>query len=65
MKYSNSRIFIEYILIAFSAYLVFSLVISIIGGYNYREILCSHNQFYALVLIYWWIPLFRLADMVK
>jgi hypothetical protein len=63
MKYSNTRMFIEYILIAFSTYLIFSWFIALIGGYNYREILCDKNQFYALFLIYWWVPIFRMCDM--
>lgn len=63
MKYSNTRMFIEYILIAFSTYLILSLIVSIIGGFNYREVLCSTNQFYALFLIYWWVPIFRMCDM--
>ena len=65
MKYSNTRMFIEYILIAFSTYLILSLVISIIGGFNYREILCSKYQICALVIIYWWTPLPRMIDMEK
>jgi hypothetical protein len=65
MKYSNTRMFIEYILIAFGIYLIFSLVIAFIGNYNYREILCDSNQFYALFLIYWWTPIFRMIDMEK
>jgi hypothetical protein len=63
MKYSNTRMFIEYILIAFSTYLILSLIASIIGGYNYREVLCSTNQILALIFIYWWTPLPRIMDM--
>jgi hypothetical protein len=63
MKYSNTRMFIEYILIAFAAYLILSLIVSIIGGFNYREILCSTNQICALIFIYWWTPIFRMIDM--
>jgi hypothetical protein len=63
MKYSNIRMFIEYILIAFAAYLILSLVVSIIGGFNYREVLCSTNQICALMFLYWWIPIFRMCDM--
>ena len=63
MKYSNTRMFIEYILIAFAAYLILSLVVSIIGGFNYREVLCSTNQIGTFICIYWWIPIFRMIDM--
>ena len=63
MKYSNTRMFIEYILIAFAAYLILSLVVAIIGGYTYREILCSFFQLYALMFFYWWVPIFRIVDM--
>jgi hypothetical protein len=65
MKYSNTRMFIEYILIAFATYLILSLVISIIGGYTYREVLCSFFQLYAVMLLYWWVPIFRMIDMEK
>ena len=63
MKYSNTRMFIEYILIAFGTYLILSLVVSIIGGFNYREVLCSFFQLYALMFLYWWVPIFRMIDM--
>ena len=63
MKYSNTRMFIEYILIAFAAYLILSLIVSIIGGFNYREVLCSTNQIGALMFLYWWVPIFRIVDM--
>jgi hypothetical protein len=62
-KYSSFRMFIEYILIGFSTYLILSLVICIIGGYTYREVLCHPMQFAGLVLIYWWIPVIRMCDM--
>jgi len=63
MKVSLTRAFIEYILIALSVYLLLSGAIAIIGGYNYREILCSHMQVVALLSIYWWVPLFRMRDL--
>lgn len=62
-KYSNTRFFIEYVLIAFSTYLILSLVIAIIGGYSYREILTSKYQMIGLILLYWWTPLPRMADL--
>lgn len=46
MKVSNTRMFIEYILIAFSTYLILSLIISIIGGINYREVLTNYGQIF-------------------
>ena len=55
--------FIEYILIAFSSYLILSLTISIIGGINYREVLTSYAQIYACLLIYWWTPIPRMLDL--
>lgn len=63
MKHSAFRHLIEYLLIAFCAYLVFSAIIAIIGGYNYRSILTSENQLWACVFVYWWIPLPRMFDM--
>lgn len=62
-KYSNTRFFIEYVLIAFSTYLILSLVIAIIGGYSYRDVLTSQYQMAGLVLLYWWTPLPRMADL--
>jgi len=64
-KYSSFRMFIEYILIAVSIYFIFSLAISLIGGYSYREILCHPAQQIAIVFIYWWPPIFRMCDMEK
>lgn len=54
---------LEYITIAFLAYLLFSLAIAIIGNYGYREILCSQYQFFGLLFIYWWTPLPRMFDL--
>jgi len=62
-KYTQSRMAIEYVLIAFSVYLLISLVISIIGDYNYREVLSSPAQMFGLFLIYWWLPIFRMVDI--
>jgi len=61
--HSNTRMFVEYVTILFGSYLLISLVIALIGAYNYREILCSPFQMYALVLIYWWIPIPRMIDL--
>lgn len=63
MKYSNTRMLIEYIFIALLSYLSLSLAIAIIGGYNYREILCSGGQPIACLFIYWWVPIPRMVDM--
>lgn len=54
---------LEYIGIAFLAYLLVSLVIAIIGGYSYRDVLTSEYQMAGLVLLYWWIPLPRMFDL--
>ena len=62
-KYSNFRMFIEYISILFVAYLLLSGIISVIGGYTYREILAHPTQMLALIFIYWWLPMFRMYDM--
>jgi len=61
--YSNSRMFIEYILIAFSSYLLLSLVIALIGDYTYREVLASPCQMIGVFTLYWWVPIFRMVDM--
>lgn len=63
MSVSNTRMFLEYILIAFSSYLILSLTISIIGGISYREVLTDYKQFYACLLIYWWTPIPRMIDL--
>jgi len=63
MKHSKSRMAIEYVLIAFSSYLLVSLVISIIGDYNYREVLSSPAQMFGLFFFYWWLPMFRMVDI--
>jgi hypothetical protein len=62
-KYSNSRFMIEYLLIAFSSYLIFTGLVAFIGNINYRELLCSPRQIYAVFLCYWWIPMPRMCDM--
>lgn len=62
-KYSTFRMFLEYISIMFSIYLIGSLIVSLIGGYSYREILTSDNQPWATFWLYWWPPMFRMIDM--
>jgi len=62
-QYSSFRMFIEYISISFCSYLLISLVISIISGYDYRNVLCSPYQGIGLIMVYWWIPLFRIVDI--
>lgn len=62
-KYSHTRMFIEYVLIMFGTYLLLSLVIAIIGNYSYRAVLSHYGQLYGLSFLYWWIPIFRMADM--
>jgi hypothetical protein len=62
-KYSNTRMFIEYILIVFCSYLLISFIISFIGGYGYRYILTHWGQLYGIIFLYWWIPFPRMIDM--
>lgn len=62
-RYSDSRFAIEYVLIGFSTYLLLSLVIALIGGYSYREVLNSGNQVIGLFFIYPWVPIPRMMDM--
>lgn len=62
-KYSNFQMLIEYLLIAFSFYLIASAVICTIIGCSYREVLCSQGQIVGLVFVYLWIPIPRMCDM--
>jgi hypothetical protein len=62
-KHSNFRFFIEYISILFVTYLLASGIIAFIGNILYRDVLCSLGQMYALMLLYWWVPIFRMSDM--
>lgn len=62
-KHSNTRFLVEYALIALASYLILSALIAIIGGYNYREILTSDNQWAAAIFIYPYIPIPRMIDM--
>jgi membrane-bound metal-dependent hydrolase YbcI (DUF457 family) len=63
MKYSNMRYLIEYLSIAFLSYLILTGVVAFIGDVNYRELLCSVGQIYAILLCYIWIPIARMCDM--
>lgn len=62
-KHSNFRFLIEYVIILISSYLLISLLICLIGGTSYREVLSCPGQMGGLMLLYWWIPIFRMADM--
>lgn len=62
-KISHTRYVVEYIAIAFLAYLTLSLIVAVIGGYGYREILCSNFQMAALLFIYVWLPIPRMFDL--
>ena len=64
-KYSNFRFFIEYISILFVTYLLASGIIAFIGNISYREVLSCPGQMGALMLLYWWVPIPRMADMEK
>lgn len=55
--------FLESVIIAFLAYLLFSLVIAIIGNMNYRAILCSKYQWIGVIFVYWWVPIPRMIDL--
>jgi hypothetical protein len=65
MKYSNFRFLLEYLCILFCSYLFITGIVAFISDINYRELLCSYGQMYALFLIYWWIPVPRMVDMQK
>jgi hypothetical protein len=60
---SNTRMFVEFILIMFAAYLILSGVIAIIGGLPYRDVLCSPGQILGVMFCYWWIPIARMCDL--
>ena len=62
-KISKSQYVIEYLLISFTGYLLISLIVAIIGDYNYRSVLTSYGQIYALIGIYWWLPIPRMIDL--
>ena len=63
MKHSNTKMFVTYIAIVFTAYLLLSLVIALIGDYSYRTVLCAPAQIAGFVLLYLWTPLPTMADM--
>jgi hypothetical protein len=65
MKYTNFRFFIEFIIIGFSSYLLISGVIALISWTSYRDVLTHPGQMVGLMLLYWWIPIPRMADMEK
>jgi hypothetical protein len=62
-KYSSTRFLLEYISILLLTYLLASGFVAFIGNISYRKILCSTGQMYAFMLLYWWIPIFRMSDM--
>lgn len=62
-KHSNFRFFIEYIAIAFSIYLIGSLVVALIVDASPRAILCDPQQICAVFMFYWWPPIFRMVDL--
>lgn len=64
-KYSNFRMFCEYLIIGISSYLIMSLLISLFGSYSLKDTLGSVFHFYGIILVYWWIPLFRISDMLE
>ena len=64
-KYTEFRMFIEYVLVAFASYLVISLAIAIIGGHQYVVVLRSQYQIAGTIFIYWWIPIIRLIDIQR
>jgi len=64
-KYSNTRMMLEYALIFFICYFFFSGGVSIIFNVGYRTVLTSDYQVWAIILLYWWIPVFRIVDIVN
>lgn len=62
-QYSQTRMFVTYIAIAFSMYLIMSACVAIIGEYNYRVVLTSPGQILAVLFIYWWTPIPTMIDM--
>jgi hypothetical protein len=65
MKYSNFRFLIEYVCILLSSYFITSLLVALIMDINYRISLQGEYHIAFLLLLYWWLPIFRLADMEK
>lgn len=63
MKHSNTRMYLTYIAIVFTAYLLVSLIITIIGGHEYRAVLCHPAQIAGFVILYLWSPLPIIQDM--
>lgn len=62
-RISNTRQFIEFILIMFCSYLLISGVIALIGGHSYRYVLCSNLQWIGVLFVYWWLPFPRINDI--
>lgn len=53
------------IITAFLLYLFMSLIISVIGGYSYREILCSYHQWWGIMFFYWWPSVICAREMYE
>lgn len=62
-KYSNTRMFLEYVAILFASYFILTILWAIMAGCPYLEALRAPQQSGGFVLIYWWIPLFRMQDI--
>ena len=61
---SNLRKFLEYVIIMFISYLLINFIIYLIDGQDiYRNYLKSTYNIHLFFFVYWWIPLFRIADM--
>lgn len=61
---SKFRMFIEYITIMFISYLVINLFIFLINdNVSYKQCLNDFYNFYLLICVYWWIPIFRMIDI--
>lgn len=65
MKHSNTRFLVEYLGILIASYLVLTGFIAFIGDVNYRELLSSPGQIYALLLLYSWLPIPRMLDLER
>jgi len=55
--------FLEYLLIGFLGYLLLSFCISTLGDKSFIDVAKSPAHIYGLIFLYWWLPLFRIADM--
>jgi hypothetical protein len=63
MKYSNFRFLVEYVVILLSCYFLTGLLVSFVCNIDYRTSLQSEYHIPLLLLLYWWLPVFRMADM--